>query len=395
MIRAWAGGTLLFCAAALAEPPPATPIPQPPEAPALPPPSVLAHLRRGVNLSHWFQQGDPADPERYVLDEVDWLRLRALRLDHVRVLVDPAYLLDAHGLPRPAPLAELRSAIDAAAAQGMLVVIALELPADLKASLAGNEPARVALAGIWRTLAMALRDYPVERIVFEPLNGTALPDAASSRDLESFLVAELRAVVPAHTLAVSGHGNGDIAALTALEPLADRNLVYTFHFYEPYEFTHQGATWAAPAWRTLRNFPYPSSPRAVAAVEDVPDTATREILRTYGRARWNRDRVRERIERAAQWAAAQGVPEWCGEFGVLRTYARPEHRRAWLRDVRSELEAHGIGWTHWDYAGDFGMVSGPRDRREPDALLLDALGLPGPPDLTRDPGVPNVAPPND
>jgi endoglucanase len=95
--------------------------------------------------------------------------------------------------------------------------------------------------------------------------------------------------------------------------------------------------------------------------------------------------VRVEIVKAAQWGRLHNVPVWCGEFGALKTWAKPEHRRAWLRDVRAELEAHGIGWTHWDYAGDFGIVSGPRGQREPDALSLEALGLPGPPDLTLDP----------
>jgi hypothetical protein len=61
----------------------------------------------------------------------------------------------------------------------------------------------------------------------------------------------------------------------------------------------------------------------------------------------------------------------CNEFGVYMKAAAPEHRAAWIRDVREAIEAQQIGWTMWDYAGGFALV---RDGK-PIETVAEALGL--------------------
>jgi len=258
---------------------------------------------------------------------------------------------------------------------GLLVVLAMQLPSELKPGLAAREPDRAALAGTWRWLAGALRDLPPAQLAFEPLNEPGVADALAGRALMEYLTAALRAAAPLHTLVVAGHGYSGIEELEALRPLADPNLVYSFHFYEPHNFTHQGASWGDPAWRLLRNFPYPSSPESVAARRGAAPPKARELLRWHGEQRWNRERVGALLERAARWGRNNRVPVQCSEFGVLKKRVAAADRAAWLRDVREALEARGIGWTHWDYAGEFGIVGGKQGKRVGDKKAIEALGL--------------------
>ena len=65
----------------------------------------------------------------------------------------------------------------------------------------------------------------------------------------------------------------------------------------------------------------------------------------------------------------------CNEFGVYRAYVNPDDREAWIHDVRTVLERHGVGWTMWDYSGSFGVVSKKDGRSVPDEATLRALGL--------------------
>ena len=65
----------------------------------------------------------------------------------------------------------------------------------------------------------------------------------------------------------------------------------------------------------------------------------------------------------------------CNEFGVYRAYADPQDRAAWIHDVRTALERHGMGWTMWDYSGSFGVVVKKDGRSVPDEVTLRALGL--------------------
>lgn len=358
----------------LREPAPPSPLP---ETAARPGPSgaVLGRLARGVNLSNWLQHGRATEAARYAPDAADWRRIRALGFGHVRLPVDPAALVNARALPDPRAVAQLRQAIEAAQAEGLLVVVALQLPAQYKAGLQKRANDRAAFAALWRWLAGALSDLPRGKLVFEPLNEPEFDDAAASRAFMVEVVSAIRASAPDHTLAVSGHKYAGVAELEALKPLDDPDIVYTFHFYEPHNFTHQGARWGDPAWRELRDLPYPSAPERVAPLLDHVAQSARDRVRWHGEERWNRERLGALVTRAAAWGRAHGVPVWCGEFGALKTHTQPAHRAAWLRDVRELLEKEGIGWTHWDYAGDFGVVRGLRGARVEDKVTIDALGL--------------------
>jgi hypothetical protein len=108
---------------------------------------------------------------------------------------------------------------------------------------------------------------------------------------------------PRHTVIATGHEWSSVDDLVALEPLADGNVVYNFHFYDPFTFTHQSATWGDPAWSHISGVPYPSSPEAVQPMlASVADERARESVIAYGRQRWDTGKLEARLLRAANWA---------------------------------------------------------------------------------------------
>ncbi|HEX7070827.1 MAG TPA: hypothetical protein VF190_08470, partial [Rhodothermales bacterium] len=143
----------------------------------------------------------------------------------------------------------------------------------------------------------------------------------------------------------------------------------------PHNFTHQGATWGWEGWRSLRDLPYPSSPEALAPVLPTLPADARNTARYYGEERWNREKIEQHISGVLSWAQEHGVRLTCNEFGVYRLVAPVESRAAWLSDVRSVLEEHGIGWAMWDYAGGFSVVNEQNGIRVGDPETVQALGL--------------------
>jgi aryl-phospho-beta-D-glucosidase BglC (GH1 family) len=77
----------------------------------------------------------------------------------------------------------------------------------------------------------------------------------------------------------------------------------------------------------------------------------------------------------AAWAEHWGVPVICNEFGVYRENTEAKDRAAWLTDVRTALEKHGIGWAMWEYHGGFGVVTTQDGQPAPDEMTLRTLGL--------------------
>ena len=187
---------------------------------------------------------------------------------------------------------------------------------------------------------------------------------------------ELRTGRP--TLIAGGAQWSDVGQLEKIEVVADRNVVYNFHCYEPFKFTHQQATWAGDSVRGLKNAPYPSSPEAVAKVlPDLPDEKARQNMTQYGKENWNAEKIDALIARAAAWGKKNGVPLTCNEFGVYRKAPAADRGRC-IEDVRKACEKYNIGWAMWDYAGGFAVATGKPGERVADADTVKALGLTAP-----------------
>ena len=156
-------------------------------------------------------------------------------------------------------------------------------------------------------------------------------------------------------------------------------MIYNFHFYDPHEFTHQGANWGAPYWIYEHGIPYPPTEDSMAAlVKQVPDLVDRYRLENYWLDHWDAHRIRLLIDEAQAWAKTNDVPLICNEFGVYRQVAEPASRLAWIHDVRSALEADGIGWAMWDYHEGFGVaVKAANGMSVVDPDTVRALGLKG------------------
>jgi endoglucanase len=144
--------------------------------------------------------------------------------------------------------------------------------------------------------------------------------------------------------------------------LADDNVLYAFHFYEPYIITHQGMkvplVWGR-SLRYFRNLPYPSQTVSATAnyAPDAADIVEAKRAQTeYTMANWDAAHIAARIKVAADWAAANHQRVICTEFGVARRFIDPGSRYQWISDTRKALEANGIGWDLWDYTDLFGIT---------------------------------------
>jgi aryl-phospho-beta-D-glucosidase BglC (GH1 family) len=343
----------------------------------------LAHLRRGINLSHWFAQSPGADYSAAHLQTHTTARdialIKRMGFDHVRFTVEPAPLFDEANPSRlnAEYLAQLDRALDTLLASGLAVIIDIHPTDEFKLRLRTDDHFVAAFADFWRALAAHVAPRDAERLFLEVLNEPMLEDPYRWIGVQARVAAAMREGAPRHTIIVAGARWSSVDQLLLLEPLADRNVIYNFHFYDPHTFTHQGATWGAEYWPFIKNVPYPSSPEAVAALPPVERQSAQAALKHYGEERWDAEHIDKMIALAADWASRRGVPLTCNEFGVYRNFSPPADRARWIADVRAALERHGIGWTMWDFAGGFAVAPRKDGIPTPDPQTLAALGLGG------------------
>lgn len=346
------------------------------------PESRLGCLRHGINVSGWFAQvydgrGYTKEHFQSWITANDIALIKAIGFDNVRLSVNPEPMF-VPGKPNEIPaeyLGYLDAAVKSILDQGLAVVIDLHPESNFKARFARDDFVQQ-FSDFWRALAQHYSTWDSECVFFEILNEPELADRYRWYGVQARLAAAIREGAPQNTIIAAGANWSDDDDLVFLEPLRDPNVIYNFHFYEPHIFTHQGATWGAYFWHGVKGLRYPSSPENAAQVAaSIPDAPERLMLIRYGQDHWDASRIEAEIAQVADWAKRRRVPVVCNEFGVYRDYADPQDRAAWIRDARSALERHGIGWAMWDYSGDFGVVTKKDGKATPDEITVKALGL--------------------
>jgi hypothetical protein len=174
-------------------------------------------------------------------------------------------------------------------------------------------------------------------------------------------------------------------------------VLYTFHYYEPFQFTHQGASWNAA--RFLADVPYPANARPLKATLDAALAAiaasrlsqtekviagidARRMLESYRRSGFDRVAIGKSLDRIVAWAHSNDVSPrqiYLGEFGVMKrgrlSDAARAERRQWFADVRAAADERGFIWSAWVYrgAGGFALTNGEDIDIDPDIAASLAL----------------------
>jgi len=345
-------------------------------------PSRVAHLRHGINLSAWFAQ--VYDPKGYTKEHFEsWTTagdvalIRSAGFDHVRLSLNPQPIMDAADKQggSDAYLGYLDAAMKMILDAGLAVELDMHPDSDLKQRLAKQDDFVEQFADFWRMIAKRYSSYDPERVFFEIMNEPEMHDAYRWYGVETKLASAIRQSAPANTILAAGANWDDDDDMVFLEPLRDSNVIYVFHFYEPHIFTHQGATWGAYYWHWLKDLHYPSDPKnAERVASTVPEAVHRLAVIRYGQDHWDAARIEAEINQAAEWAKQNGVPIVCNEFGVFR-HAQPQDRNAWIKDVRTSLESHNIGWAMWDYSDSFGVAIKKDGKTVFDEETVKALGI--------------------
>ena len=339
-------------------------------------------LQHGINLSHWFSQ--VFDPKGYTKEHFDVYDtaqdialIKAMGFDHVRFTLNAEPMFrrgQADRLPAEY-LAMVDSAVKMILDHDLNTIIDIHPESDFKQKLVADDSFVEQFADFWRALARHYSTLDAERVFFEILNEPEFRDRYRWQGVQARLARAIREGAPSHTIIAAGANWSSSSELLFLEPLHDPNVIYNFHFYDPHIFTHQGATWSTNFQHYLANLPYPSTPENVrVAAAAVPDAVNRQAVIRYGLDQWNAARVDTEIAEVASWGKRWNVPLTCNEFGVYRNTANPSDRAAWISDVRTALEKYGIGWTMWDYAGGFAVVTRQNGVTTPDEVTLKALG---------------------
>ncbi len=209
---------------------------------------------------------------------------------------------------------------------------------------------------LWGKVAEHVASNPREDLFLELLNEPELsfdgvdPTQSEWDALAQRMIAAIRAHDTTHTIIFGDTNWYGIDTLSRRELLPDNNVIYAFHDYEPFIFTHQGASWANLS--SVHDVPFPYDPaRWSEYYSDLGFNAGMEAwllgaVNSYYRD-GTRAALRNRILIAKRWAVMHGVPVICNEFGAYDQTARLEDLARYYSDLISIFEELEIPWQHW------------------------------------------------
>ena len=315
-------------------------------------------LNRGYNITNWLEQYHFSG---FTYDESFVAKLAAAGFASLRLPIDlDRYVVRARGTPENLSLEidpELFTILDAF--EGWTRKHGLSLTIDYhqySSLLDKDSPESIATAvELWGEVARHFADNAREDLFFELVNEPELsfsvaPSASEWRAIAERMVERIRAFDTRHSIIFGATEWYGIHKLIESTPLDDANVIYAFHAYQPFVFTHQGAAWAGLG--STHDIPYPYDPSrwpGNAALlgfnRDMPAWVLDEAQRYYRTG--NRPSLRNEMASVKRWAIRHDVPVICNEFGALDRASGLEDRARYYTDLVSIFEELQIPWQHW------------------------------------------------
>lgn len=315
--------------------------------------AVNEKLGRGVNMGNMFEA--PSEEEWGNPFRDDYFeRIADLGFDHVRIPIN--WDLEARA-QQTAPytiessfIERIKYIVDKAQEVGLMAIINMHHHEDL---FVNPEAAKPEFLSQWEQISEVFKDYD-ESLLFEVLNE---PHGNLSPELWNEFFADALEVIrkqnPDRAVIMGIAAYGGLAAVPQIViPENDENIILSIHYYEPFQFTHQGASWVE---------------------NSSPWLGTK-----WGNTDLEQEAVKRQFEFADSFAKENNVPINIGEFGAYST-ADMDSREVWTTFLARWFEEQGYSWAYWEFSAGFGFFDPNTNQYNPklvDALLSNPLPEP-------------------
>ena len=328
-------------------------------------------IKRGTNVSHWLSQSEArGEMRRLHIQEEDFARLKKLGFDFVRIPIDEVQFWDEQGNKLPEAWTLLTNALDWARKYEIRAIVDLHIirshyfNAVNEGSGAANtlftsEKAQQDLINLWYQLSDVLKGYSNDWVAYEFMNEPVADEHEQWNKLVAKVHKALRKVEPQRTLVIGSNRWQGYETMKYLRvPEGDKNLILSFHYYNPMILTHNHAWWT-PIGKYNGKIHYPGILVSKEDYDAAPDDLKPE-LKQYTEQVWDINKIREDFKDAIAVAKEYGLQLFCGEWGIYEKTDR-EMGYQWMKDMLTVFNEFNIAWTTWCYDADFGFWDQQRD----------------------------------
>lgn len=328
-------------------------------------------FKNGINLGGWLSQYDclsnipqtEEEMERHLstyITEKDMARIAGWGFDHVRLPVDYKLFDDAH---EEKTFHYMEKCVEWCGRHRLNMVIDLHNAEgnvygkmDAPMPLLTEEELQQKFIGLWEKITLRFQGVQSPTLLFELLNEVSDGSGYLWNRLCRRTVENIREIDKERGILIGSNEQNSPFHLKELEQLAEENIIYNFHFYDPQVFTHQRAFFSEEMAAFDRIVHYPGE---IPGFTDFLQE-NRQYISKYAHVamenRVDRERMAALLKDVFDFKTYSGRELYCGEFGVIDCAEDADAVR-WLCDCMELLEERGIGHCLWNYkALNFGLV---------------------------------------
>jgi aryl-phospho-beta-D-glucosidase BglC (GH1 family) len=292
---------------------------------------INENLGRGINMGNMFEAPNETAWGNPYRDDY-FLKIADLGFKHVRVPIrwdtperaqqNSPYQLNSAFLNR------IKKIVDDALRYNLRVIINMHHHELLFQKPEENKEKFLAQ---WRQIADFFKNYD-DRLVFEILNephGELSPEKWNI--FFSDALNEVRKTNPNRAVLLGCANFGGLSGVPHLKLPNDKNLILSIHFYDPFNFTHQGAEW-------------------------VGNDSNQWLGTKWEDSELERAEIINQFEFAKNWSNEKQIPIHIGEFGAY-SKADLNSRVKWTTFLARWFETNNWSWAYWEFSAGFGIFN--------------------------------------
>jgi len=315
---------------------------------------------KGTNIAHWLSQSEARGAERdSFFQEKDVALIKSLGFDHLRLPIDEEQMWDENGVRYEDAFQLMTKCLDWCQKQQLKVIVDLHIlrshhfNAEVK-PLWTDPKEQEKFYKFWMDLSSVLKKYPVSDVAYELMNEAVADDPEQWNNLLANAMKEIRKVEPERIIVIGSNKWQSASTFDVLKIPADKNIILSFHFYEPFPLTHHLASWTY-----IKNYSGPVHyPGVLLSKEEFDALAPDQqaIAKDWVDVEWNMEKLEKMMQLPLQKSKELGLQVYCGEYGVINTAPEADKIR-WYSDMISVFNKNGIASANWNYKSDsFGLI---------------------------------------
>jgi hypothetical protein len=208
------------------------------------------------------------------------------------------------------------------------------------------------ISWIWKQVQNEFKGIGYDNLLFELYNEPTL-SPEQWKQTATKLVQYVRYEDANRIYIVGGNNYNSLDALKDLGKLPDDKILYTFHFYEPFIFTHQGAEWTDHK-TYITGLPYPYKKHKMPELPmDANGTSVEQDYNKYSHEA-TKEYLISRVKIVTEECRKNNMPLICTETGVI-VGVKEKYRKNYLADITSILQENNIETVLWDYDQKFSV----------------------------------------